>query len=92
MKLTENLHEKNEFVIGQEIEILDISNQVYCPGIIKESKANKKLLIHYLGWEDSWDESLDRNGKRIHLNSFTSPLPFAHRCTSTADEPSRNQM
>lgn len=51
-----------EFVLGQEIEILDPCNQVHCPGIIKDIKADDKVLVHYLGWDDSWDEYLDLKG------------------------------
>lgn len=53
--------------IGDSVDVE--ADDIYCPGKVidlTEIKRNKSVLIHYIGWDNSFDEWIESKSKRLH--------------------------
>lgn len=62
--------EKRTFTIGQWIDVKDTVHQWLEAEVIEiedysEDNSQRKIKVHYIGWDENWDEWLPFNSRRV---------------------------
>ena len=56
---------RQELTIGSKLDCLDFQNDWYSCTVIDFNHNTNEVLIHYLGWEEEWNEWVARDNPRL---------------------------
>ena len=92
------LGELSTFDIGTKCDCLDSTDKWYQAEIMQENDNGELVRIHYQGWDEKYDEWINKDSYRIApLHTMTSPTTTTNTksgsgSTSTAPKPKENNQ